>query len=160
MCYCVFLASEHSFPEIPLDMENRGFNAAVLNEDHPVKKWLSKPHQVQLGSHTWCACGLDFQFDEYCERNEPPDFNDVQTPAMWENELAEYALGKKCMEDYFTYLRAMLEKGDLEWYCVWDGDWDNVPVRRVELPAASLSKAPDFSQRYPLEKGLFVCYKQ
>ena len=159
MCYGVFLASDHPFPIIPLVQEQRAFNAELLGGDHPVKKWLTKPHQVQLGSRTWCACGLNFNRQDDIERNEPPSFSDEFTPAMWAEAIEEYQLDKACLAEYFDYLRAMLALGDLEWYCCWDGQWDVPPVSRVQLPASWLAGEPDFKKDHPLEEGLFIYYQ-
>lgn len=158
MCYCVFLASDHPFPVIPLVRDQRAFNAEPLPEGHPVKKWLNKPYQVQLGSRSWCACGLNFQYNEGAERNETPGFSAEYTPEMWAQDQQEYLLDKKCLEDYYAYMRNMLALGDLEWYCCWDGNWDIAPVCRLQLPASVLVGEPDFQKDYSLEEGLFVYY--
>ena len=159
MCYCVFLASDHPFPVIPLVRDQRAFNAEPLPVEHPVKKWLTKPQQVQLGSRTWCACGLNFQYKEWVERNETPPFSAEYTPEIWIEEQQEYILDKKCLEDYYAYMRNMLALGDLEWYCCWDGDWDIPPVSRLQLPASVLVGEPDFIKDYSLEEGLFLYYE-
>lgn len=158
MCYCVFLASDHPFPVIPLVYEQRAFNAEPLEEEHPVKKWLSKPHQVQLGSRTWCACGLNCRRNGWVEPERPAAFSAEFTEEMWVGAVEEYFLDNKCLEEYFAYMRAMLALGDLEWYCCWDGDWEIPPVERLQLPASVLAGEPDFQKEYPLEEGLFVYY--
>jgi hypothetical protein len=159
MCYCVFLASDHPFPIIPLVQQQPAFNAEPLQDEHPVKKWLNKGHQVQLGSRTWCACGLNFQLNEWFEGNAAPMFSTDLTPEMWAVEAEEYRLTKKCMEDYFAYMRAMLALGDLEWYCCWDGNWDAPPVCRLQMPASVLVGEPNLQKAYPLEEGLYIHYE-
>ena len=158
MCYCVFLASDHPFPTIPLVQEQPAFNATPLQEDHPVKKWLNKPHQVQLGSRTWCACGLNCRSNGWMEPEKPAAFSAEYTEAIWADVLEGYFLDNKCLEEYFSYMRAMLALGDLEWYCCWDGDWDIPPVCGLQLPAAALTGEPDHKKEYPLEEGLYICY--
>lgn len=159
MCFCVFLASDHPFPLTPLVCDELAFKAEPLRFDHPVKKWLTKPHQVHLGSRTGCACGLNFNYAHELEHNIPPPFTDEFTEEMWADALQEHILNKKCLEDYYAYLRNMLALGDLEWYCCWDGNWDIPPVLHLQLPASALADEPDFSKDHLLEEGLFVYYQ-
>lgn len=159
MCYSVLLASDHPFPVIPLVQDQPAFNAEPLPAEHPVKKWLTKPHQMMLGSRTWCACGLNFYFDERLEQNEPPPFSEEYTEEMWADWQQECIMNKKCLEDYYAYMRNMLVLGDLEWYCCWDSDWDIPPDARLRLPASMLTGKPDFKKEHLLERGLFIYYE-
>jgi hypothetical protein len=158
MCHSVYLASDHPLPLIPFDPENRAFNVDELSEDHPVDPLLQKPFKVYLGSRTNCSCGLNFQLEDWIENNNPFDFTDEYTPEMMASELKEYALEKKCLEDYFEYLRTALQYSDLEWFCSWDGEWDLPILRRDHLSAAVLNGEPIFQKNYPLENRLYVYY--
>lgn len=159
MCYSVVLASDHPFPIIPLVMDQRGFNAEPLPPENPLNQWLSKPHRVNIGSHTWCACGLDFHVDELLEGPEPAEFTDDYPRETWLREHEEYLLGKKVMKDYFHYLRQMAALGDLEWYCAWEDSLDKPPQFRFQKSRQELDGEPTFKQDYVLRSGVWMVYR-
>jgi hypothetical protein len=158
MCHLVYLASDHPLPLIPFDPENCAFNVNEASEEDAMCQWLQKPYKVILGSRSSCSCGLDFELVQWIEDIDPFDFNDRFTPERMAAELAEYFLNKKCLKDYFEYLRTALQYSDLEWICCWDGEWDLPILRRDRLPAAVLIGEPIFQKNYPLENRLYVYY--
>lgn len=158
MCHCVYLASDCSLPLIPFDANIRAFNVYKIEEHDPVCERLQKPYKVYLGSRTSCSCGLNFYLDELIESNF--DFSAEYTPDEIASQQLNYDLEKKCLVDYFEYLRQALQYSDLEWYSCWSGDEKLPPLRRDRLPASILDGEPVFVKNYLLEDRHYVYYEK
>lgn len=159
MCYYVLLASDQPLPLRQPAEGERGFSAWPCPEEHPAKRWLSKPYVVEFGSRTGCACGLNFALDYEVELGIDPEFAEDLSPETWKEHVLDYEADKECLAEYFNYLRAAAEESDLEWYCCWEGEWVAPPGRQLVKKLTDLAQEPDFQQDYPLESGLLIEYK-
>jgi hypothetical protein len=160
MCYYIIVASDQPLPLRQPAKGERAFSIWPLIEDHPARRWLSKPFVVEFGARTGCACGLNFALNYEVELGIDPEFNEELTPETWKEYVLEYEADKECLVEYFAYLRTALTVSDLEWYCCWEGEWKAPPGRRLVKSPADLEKEPDFQKDYPLESGLLIEYKK
>lgn len=106
MCKALYLASNKPLPESKWDEQNPAFYVeALAKADTPVRRHFSKPYVYYAGAHEGCGCGFGYG-----------DFGD---PVL----EASDALGKRSLEQLFTFLRAQSQTaGPLEMYYCWEGD--------------------------------------
>ena len=121
MCLGVFLASEFELPEVAWSPARPGFSVAPISEyEEPVRRQFSRPRVYYLGSHTRCGCG--FSADE-------------------EGEPAER---RRSLEALAAYVSAARERGLVELFVCWEGDYAAEPERRLRLEARDLARRDDW----------------
>lgn len=123
MCLGVYLASDHSLPEISWTQDRPAFHVAPISESQaPVRAQFTRAHVYHLGSHTHCGCGFS------------ADADDDQTPEDRATSLAALAL----------YVRHALTLGPAEIFVCWYGECEKPPASRFRLTAQDLGERTDW----------------
>ena len=121
MCLGIYLASDHSLPELAWTQDRPAFHVAPISESQaPVRAQFTRAQVYHLGSHTHCGCG----------------FADAEdgTPEARATSLAALAL----------YVTHALTLGPAEIFVCWYGEYEKPAARRFRLTAHDLAGRTDW----------------
>jgi len=108
----------------------------LSKDDEVVKTKFSKSYVYYVGADTGCSCGFAWEV-EY--------FNDPE-----EQER------KKSPQKLIDFIRVLSEKESIEFYCCWEGDWDDPIIEKIELDIRNIS----LDKLYFMEEKQFVTFQR
>ena len=121
MCYCVYIGTAEkqqvgSFVPEETDLYLEEFSA---DQEKGIRPKFKSPFIYYVGSDTNCSCGFAFDSEEY---NNPEEKENRKSPAK-----------------LLKFINERTDKEDLEFYCCWEGEWDDPIENKVEMDIRSIS---------------------
>ena len=121
MCYAVFIGTNEKqqlgqFVPMKTDMY---FEELTDQEENGLRPKFTKPYIYYIGSDTSCSCGLNFLSDH---------FDDPE----WQNN-------KKSPQKFLDFIHSRTKYEDLEYYCCWEGNWNDPIEEKIELDISTIS---------------------
>ena len=115
MCYAVFLATSKPLQtgEFIPDVTKIYLEIPGEKELSALRNKFSLPHIYYAGSDTKCSCGFEFH---------PELFDDPE----WQDS-------KESPQKLLDLLNELTAEDAVEYYCCWEGDWEEPIEHRREL---------------------------
>jgi hypothetical protein len=120
MCFAVFIGT--SKPQVTGTFIPNQTALYLLDlteeETDGLKAKFTKPYLYYVGSDTSCSCGFDINYENF----DPREKDDTKSPLA-----------------LIEFIKARTQIEDLEFYCCWDGDWNEVIEERREIDIREVS---------------------
>ena len=137
MCFAVYIGTnEKQTTTVWKENETLFYFEELTKDDEIVRTKFSKPYVYYVGADTGCSCG--FAWEVEC-------FNDPE-----EEE------SKKSPQKLIDFISTQTKKEDLEFYCCWEGDWNEPVNEKLELEIKNVS----LDKYYFMKEKRFVLFIQ
>jgi len=137
MCYAVFLATSKPVQTgkfIP-DITKIYMEIPEEEELSALRNKFSLPHIYYVGSDTKCSCGFEFNSELF---NDPEWQDSKESPQALLDLLNKLTIDKA-----------------VEYYCCWDGDWDEPIDHRRKLNSRDIKLDVNYFELVERELILF-----
>ncbi|MDB5223401.1 MAG: hypothetical protein JWN83_2068 [Chitinophagaceae bacterium] len=137
MCFAVYIGTNEK-QQISEWKENETliyFNE-LTEDDQIVKKKFTKANVYYVGANTGCSCGFAWEIENFSDPEEQES--------------------KKSPQKLIDFIKEQTKKEDLEFYCCWEGDWDDKTEENIELNIHDVS----LDKYYFMEEKRFIVFKQ
>ena len=121
MCYSVYVGSSEKLKTGKFIPEKTEIYLEQPTEDdlNALRLKFKNPYIYYVGSSTQCSCGLQF---------DPEKFNDPKEQ-----------INKTSPMKFLEFINEQTKKEDLEFYCCWDGKWNEPVESRKEIDIRTIS---------------------
>jgi hypothetical protein len=139
MCFAVFIGTNQQLPLGNFIPEQTDIYLEKISNDKEIglRPKFSKQYIYYVGSDTNCSCGLSF------------DSNDFDNPAEQAN--------KKSPARFIEFLNELTKTEDIEYYCCWEGDWDDPIEHTQEYDIREISLDKNY---FGLKEKEFIRFKR
>ncbi|WP_256011782.1 hypothetical protein [Desertivirga xinjiangensis] len=138
MCYAVFIGTqeEQLIDQFFPDQTVLYFDKVNPEAKPFLKSKFKNPFIYYVGSDTSCSCGLNFQ-SEY--------FHDPE----WQDQ-------KQSPQAFLNFLKDETQKSEVEYYCCWEGDWEEEPEQIIVLNINDIELDKNY---FSLNERQFITFK-
>ena len=136
MCFAVYIGTNEKQITSTWKQDETLLYFEELKDDEIVRSKFSKPFVYYVGADTGCSCGFAWEVENY----DDPDEQD----------------NKKSPQALIDLIRTQTKKGDLEFYCCWEGDWSDPIEERIELDITDVG----LDKYYFMKEKVFVIFRQ
>ena len=137
MCYAAYIGTtEKQTISAWKQGETLLYFEEISKEDEIVKTKFTKPFVYYVGADTGCSCGFAWEVENY---NDPDEQDSKKSP--------------QALIDFIT---TQTKKEALEFYCCWEGDWNDPIEEKIELDISDVS----LNKYYFMEEKRFVLFKR
>ena len=105
-------------------------------DEEVVKQKFTKPFIYYVGADTGCSCGFALDVENF---DDPEQDN------------------KKSPQKLINFIATQTKKEDIEFYCCWEGDWNEPVETSIKLNIIDISLDKNY---FGLEEKQFILFKK
>ncbi|KAA9340264.1 hypothetical protein [Adhaeribacter soli] len=139
MCFAVYIGTneEQEIGEFVPEKTDIYFEHLTEEELEGLRPKFSNPYLYYVGSDTGCSCGLQFDSKNYNDPNEE--------------------INKKSPKRFLEFINQQTLKENLEFYCCWEGDWNDPIEEKIEIDIRTISLDKNY---FGLKERQFILFKK
>ncbi|WP_207429367.1 hypothetical protein [Pedobacter sp. SYSU D00535] len=138
MCFAVFIGTDEELETgefVPKETDIY-FEEISPEQNEYLRSKFSKQYIYYVGSDTRCSCGLNFYSAEF----DNPEWQD----------------NKRSPQKFIEFIKERTEKELLEYYCCWEGDWEEDPEDFEEININNISLDKNY---FGLTERQFIIFR-
>lgn len=137
MCFAVYIGTNQKQTTTTwTENETLLYLEELSKDDEIVKTKFTKAYVYYVGADTGCSCGFAWDVEDF---NDPDEQDDKKSP-----------------QKLIDFLDELTKTEDIEFYCCWEGDWNDPITKNIELDIKNIG----LDKLYFMEEKQFVLFKQ